>query len=132
MEIILKRIAKQKTYTIGRLYIVNAGVEREILPGKRLDDKRIIRAKVDESQLTQEPEEVDARHSRISGKVARKVKARQPFPKVPIVCSSPSRLALRHGCLCCRECPTSKASAFMPATIPTIRRAASSWAKTGM
>uniref|UniRef100_UPI004024AEF5 hypothetical protein n=1 Tax=Segatella hominis TaxID=2518605 RepID=UPI004024AEF5 len=52
MEIILKRIAKQKTYTIGRLYIVNAGVEREILPGKRLDDKRIIRAKVDESQLT--------------------------------------------------------------------------------
>ena len=103
MEIILKRIAKQKTYTIGRLYIVNADVEREILPGKRLDDKRIIRAKVDKSQLTQEPEEVDARHSRISGKVARKVKARWPFPKVPIVCSSPSRLALRHGCLCCRE-----------------------------
>ena len=46
MEIILKRIAKQKNYTIGRLYIVNAGVEREILPGKRLDDKRIIRAAV--------------------------------------------------------------------------------------
>ena len=66
MEIILKRIAKQKTYTIGRLYIVNADVEREILPGKRLDDKRIIRAKVDKSQLTQEPEEVDAQIGRAS------------------------------------------------------------------
>lgn len=101
MEIILKRIAKKKTYTIGRLYIVNAGVEREILPGKRLDDKRIIRAKVDESLLTQEhyfcdtlepawrnllgiplkPEEVDARHSRISGKVARKVKGKTAIPE---------------------------------------------------
>ena len=145
MEIILKRIAKQKTYTIGRLYLFDGEqdkvetqqdkvetqqdkvetqqdkvetqqdkvetqqdtadcksaerlttlsvVERTILPGKRLDDKRIIRSKVDEAQLTPEhyfcdtleptwrnllgitlaPQDVDARYSRQSGKKARKI-----------------------------------------------------------
>jgi len=101
MEIILKRIAKKKTYTIGKLFLVKNtndsstdgdGVKkakkpvvvREFRPGKRLDDKRIIRYEVDESQLTPEhyfcdtleptwrnllgielsPQEVDARYSR--------------------------------------------------------------------
>lgn len=103
MEIILKRIAKKNTYTIGRLFIGKSEegrvknscskgadskpvVQREILPGKRLGDKRIIHYEVDESQLTKEyyfcdtleptwrnllgidlkPEEVDARYSRQS------------------------------------------------------------------
>ena len=102
MEIILKRIAKRKTYTIGRMYVVpNGVVKREILPGKHLDDKRIIRYEVDESQLTQEhyfcdtleptwrnllgidlkPEEVDARYSRQSGKKARKVPGKTAIPE---------------------------------------------------
>lgn len=73
MEIILKRIAKKKTYTIGRLYVFDGeatslnspssssetksppfAVRREILPGKHKEDKRIIRTEVDERQLTPE------------------------------------------------------------------------------
>ena len=55
MEIILKRIAKRATYTIGRLYILPDGsVERELIPGRRRDDKRTVRCKVDESLLTTE------------------------------------------------------------------------------
>ena len=53
MEIILKRIAKRATYTIGRLYILPDGsVERELIPGRRRDDKRTVRCRVDESLLT--------------------------------------------------------------------------------
>ena len=55
MEIILKRIAKRATYTIGRLYILPDGsVERELIPGRRRDDKRTVRCRVDESLLTTE------------------------------------------------------------------------------
>ena len=40
MEIVLKRIAKKGTYTIGRLYLLtDASVNRNSLPGKKLDDK---------------------------------------------------------------------------------------------
>ncbi len=124
MDIILKRIAKKKTYTIGRLYVFDdkANTEREahhnvqsstfnfqrkksvlrtILPGKHLDDKRIIRATVDESQLTPEhylcdtleptwrnllgiplaPQEEDARYSRQSGKKARKIPGKTAIPE---------------------------------------------------
>ena len=43
MEIVLKRIAKKGTYTIGRLYLLtDASVSRNSLPGKKLDDKRIL------------------------------------------------------------------------------------------
>ena len=124
MEIILKRIAKKNTYTIGRLFIVKSEegsvknscasvadkdgtldmkpvVVREILPGKHLDDKRIVRAEVDESLLTKEhyfcdtleptwrnllgielkPEEVNARYSRQSGKKARKIPGKTAIPE---------------------------------------------------
>ena len=142
MEIILKRIAKKNTYTIGRLYLFDGleatqdtvsmkanleatqdtadcksaerlttlpVVQRTILPGKRLDDKRIIRAKVDETQLTPEhyfcdtleptwrnllgiplaPQEVDARFSRQSGKKARKIPGKTAIPEgsYPVVVS---------------------------------------------
>ena len=41
MEIVLKRIAKKGTYTIGRLYLLtDASVSRNSLPGKNIDDKR--------------------------------------------------------------------------------------------
>ena len=40
MEIVLKRIAKMGTYTIGRLYLLtDASVKRNSLPGKKIDDK---------------------------------------------------------------------------------------------
>ena len=115
MEIILKRIAKKNTYTIGRIYLfdgvpsqastqhssANNPVGREILPGKHLDDKRIVRYQVDESQLTPEhyfcdtleptwrnllgidlaPQEVDARYSRQSGKKARKIPGKTAIPE---------------------------------------------------
>ena len=98
MEIILKRIAKRATYTIGRLYILSDGsVERELIPGRRRDDKRTVRCRVDERLLTTEhyfcdtleptwrnllgiplaPREVDARHGRVSGKMARKVQGKR-------------------------------------------------------
>lgn len=40
MEIVLKRIAKKRTYTIGRLYLLtDANVKRISLPGKKKADK---------------------------------------------------------------------------------------------
>ena len=76
-------------------------VRREILPGKHLDDKRIVRAEVDETQLAPEhyfydtleptwrnllgielkPEEVNARYSRQSGKKARKIPGKTAIPE---------------------------------------------------
>ena len=132
MEIILKRIAKKNTYTIGRLYLFDdvgetkasvqasdeqtsdtPAVKRVILPGKHLDDKRIIRAEVDESLLTKEhyfcdtleptwrnllgidlpPQMVDARYSRQSGKKARKVMGKTAIPEgsYPVVISKSPR-----------------------------------------
>ena len=102
MEIILKRIAKRATYTIGRLYILLDGsVERELIPGRRRDDKRTVRCRVDESLLTTEhyfcdtleptwrnlkgvelkPEEEKGKYGRESGKVARKIPGHTAIPE---------------------------------------------------
>ena len=52
MEIVVRRIAKKKTYTIGRLYILEDGeVERRVGPGKHQEDKRIIRHDFDTGKL---------------------------------------------------------------------------------
>ena len=40
MEIVLKRIAKKRNYTIGRLYLLtDDSVKRISLPGKKIGDK---------------------------------------------------------------------------------------------
>ena len=102
MEIILKRIAKKNTYTVGRLYLLPDGsVKREMLPGKHVADKRTVRYEVDETKLTQEhyfcdtleptwrnllgiklqPRDIDARYSRESGKKARKIPGKTAIPE---------------------------------------------------
>lgn len=95
MEIIVKRIAKKKTYTIGHLYLLKEEeVESRQSFSRRLEDKREFRDTFSETLLdkehyfcdTLEPTwrnllgitlsagEVDARSGRVSGKVARKVR----------------------------------------------------------
>ena len=102
MEIILKRIAKRATYTIGRLYILPDGsVERELIPGRRREDKRTVRCRVDESLLTTEhyfcdtleptwrnllgitllPQEENVRLGRVSEKKAQKMKGKTAIPE---------------------------------------------------
>ena len=61
MEIVVERIAKKETYTIGRLYLLADGdVKRKALSGKDAGDKRF---------------------SRESGKVARKIPGRTAIPE---------------------------------------------------
>ena len=88
MEIVLKRIAKKGTYTIGRLYLLtDASVNRNSLPGKKKDDKCKLVHTFDSQLLSKDtylcdtmeptwrnllgiklkPEEVDARYSRSCG-----------------------------------------------------------------
>jgi hypothetical protein len=102
MEIVVRRIAKKKTYTIGRLYILEDGeVERRVGPGKHQEDKRIIRHDFDTGKLDEthyfcdtleptwrnllgielSPQEVDARYSRKSGEKARKVPGKTAIPE---------------------------------------------------
>lgn len=102
MEIVLHRIAKKSDYTIGRLYLLADGdVKREELAGKEPGDKRSFRHVFDRSLLTPErrfcdtleptwrnllgiplsPQEEDARYSRKSGKVARKIPGRTAIPE---------------------------------------------------
>ena len=102
MEIILKRIAKKKTYTIGRLYLLpDEKVGRKALPGRKLDEKCTLRHTFDVAELTKEsyfcdtleptwrnllgielkPEEVDARYSRVSGQKARKIPGHTAIPE---------------------------------------------------
>ena len=110
MEIVLKRIAKKGTYTIGRLYLLtDASVSRNSLPGKKIDDKRRLVHTFDSQLLSKDtylcdtmeptwrnllgiklkPEEVDARYSRKSGVKARKVPGHTAIPEgtYPVVIS---------------------------------------------
>ena len=151
MEIVLERIAKKNTYTIGRLYLLADGdVKRKVLSGKTAGDKRSFEHTFDLKKLSKDsyfcdtleptwrnlngialkPGEVNAKYSRQSGKVARKIPGHTAIPRDRIVYSLPSRPVSRSGCRMCREFPVSRASVSMPATIPTIPRAASWWART--
>ena len=102
MEIVVKRIAKKNTYTIGRLYLLADGdVKRKALSGRNAGDKRSFRNSFDMEKLSKDtyfcdtleptwrnlkgidlkPEEVDARYSRQSGKVARKIPGHTAIPE---------------------------------------------------
>ena len=102
MEIVLERIAKKNTYTIGRLYLLADGdVKRKVLSGKTAGDKRSFVHSFDLEKLSKEsyfcdtleptwrnlkgvelkPEEENARFSRESGKVARKIPGHTAIPE---------------------------------------------------
>ena len=102
MEIVVKRIAKKETYTIGRLYLLADGdVKRKALSGKTAGDKRSFEHSFDLEKLSKDsyfcdtleptwrnlkgvelqPGEVNARFSRESGKVARKIPGRTAIPE---------------------------------------------------
>ena len=102
MEIVLERIAKKNTYTIGRLYLLADGdVKRKVVSGKTAGDKRSFVHSFDLEKLSREsyfcdtleptwrnlkgielkPEEENARFSRESGKVARKIPGHTAIPE---------------------------------------------------
>ena len=102
MEIVVERIAKKNTYTIGRLYLLADGdVKRKVLSGKTAGDKRSFEHTFDLKKLSKDsyfcdtleptwrnlngialkPEEVNAKYSRQSGKVARKIPGRTAIPE---------------------------------------------------
>ena len=102
MEIVLERIAKKNTYTIGRLYLLADGdVKRKVVSGKTAGDKRSFEHSFDLEKLSEEsyfcdtmepswrnlkgielkPEEENARFSRESGKVARKIPGHTAIPE---------------------------------------------------
>ena len=102
MEIVLERIAKKNTYTIGRLYLLADGdVKRKVLSGKTAGDKRSFVHSFDLRKLSKDtyfcdtleptwrnlkgidlkPEEENARSSRESGKVARKIPGHTAIPE---------------------------------------------------
>lgn len=110
MEIVLERIAKKNSYTIGRLYILpDADVKRKALSGKKAGDKRSFLHQFDLQKLSKDayfcdtleptwrnllgitlkPEEESARFSRISGEKARKVPGHTAIPEgtYPVVIS---------------------------------------------
>ena len=101
MEIVLERIAKKNTYTIGRLYLLADGdVKRKVLGGKTAGDKRSFEHRFDLEKLSKEsyfcdtleptwrnlkgvelqPEEVNVRLGRVSGKKAQKMKGTTAIP----------------------------------------------------
>ena len=55
MEIVLERIAKKNTYTIGRLYLLADGdVKRKVLSGKSAGDKRSFEHTFDLKKLSKD------------------------------------------------------------------------------
>ena len=101
MEIVLKRIAKKNTYTIGRLYILaDEDVDRKVITSYNEGLKREFRDSFDEQKLGAdtyfcdtmeptwrnllgvelEPQLVDARLGRVSGKKAQKMKGTTAIP----------------------------------------------------
>ena len=55
MEIVVKRIAKKNTYTIGRLYLLADGdVKRKVLSGKSAGDKRSFEHTFDLKKLSKD------------------------------------------------------------------------------
>ena len=55
MEIVLERIAKKNTYTIGRLYVLADGdVKRKVLSGKTAGDKRSFEHRFDLEKLSKD------------------------------------------------------------------------------
>ena len=112
MEIVVKRIAKKKTYTIGHLYILNdKDVKRTWRSGVKIGDKRIFEHSFDKAKLDKEhyfcdtleptwrnllgielkPEEEDGRYSRVSGKKARKIPGHTAIPEGLLPLPAPSR-----------------------------------------
>ncbi len=81
MEILLKRIAMKKTYTIGRLYIVNDEGKGVYFCDTLEPTWRNLLG------IRLEPGEEDARYSRQSGKVARKIPGKTAIPegRYPVV-----------------------------------------------
>ena len=149
MEIVVRRIAKKKTYTIGRLYILKDGeVERRVGPGKHQEDKRIIRHDFDAGKLDEAHYFCDTlsllgatswasnfrtrrwTQDTAESRVRRHARclARRRFLRELIPCWCRGRLGSGAGCLWCKACRASRASASMQAISPMIRKAASSWA----
>ena len=102
MEIVVERIAKKETYTIGRLYLLADGdVKRKELSGKTAGDKRSFEHSFDLEKLSKDsyfcdtleptwrnlkgvelqPEEVNVRLGRVSGKKAQKMKGSTAIPE---------------------------------------------------
>ena len=102
MEIVVKRIAKMKTYTIGHLYLLkDEEVESRQSFSKRMVDKRKFRSTFDQTKLDADhyfcdtmeptwrnllgvelkPEEENVRLGRVSGKKAQKMKGHTAIPE---------------------------------------------------
>ena len=94
MEIVLERIAKKNSYTIGRLYILSdADVKRKALSGKKAGDKRSFLHQFDLQKLSKDAYFCDTleptwrnlkengKYGRESGKVARKIPGHTAIPE---------------------------------------------------
>ena len=102
MEIVVKRIAKKKTYTIGHLYILSdKDVKRTWRSGVKIGDKRIFEHSFDKAKLDKEhyfcdtleptwrnllgitllPKEENVRLGRVSEKKAQKMKGKTAIPE---------------------------------------------------
>ena len=145
MEIVVKRIAKKKTYTIGHLYILSdKDVKRTWRSGVKIGDKRIFEHSFDMAKLDKEHYFCDTleptwrnllgvelkRKRRMDGTAG--YRARKParyrvirrYRRVRILLLSRNRQGLRSGFRWCRVFLILRASASMPVIIPMIRRAA--------